>query len=245
MFRILAAASLGLAAVAVMPTAPAVAHDNWKSKLDDGERISPSWSSTGRFDSVTLAGSDTVTVTRGDRWQIRATGSPEVLAELRFLVEDGDLIVGRRHNRERIEGNARIEITAPSLDDVTLAGSGTMRVDAMSGGDIGATVAGSGNIDLSRVQASRLKATVAGSGTLRVAGQADNGSITIAGSGDIEGQSLRVQRASVTIAGSGNARFRADDTVSASIVGSGDAIVTGTTNCTQTRMGSGRLTCSR
>lgn len=245
MFRILAAASLGLAAIATLPSTAAIAHDSWKSKLDDGEPISQSWSATGRFDSVTLAGADTATVTRGDRWQIRATGSPEVLAELRFLVEDGELIVGRRYRRDQVDGVARIQITAPAIDDVTLAGSGSLSVDAMSGSEIGATVAGSGLIEVNRVQASELKATIAGSGDLRIAGQADDGKITIAGSGDIDGRSLRVQRASVTIAGSGDARFRADDSVSASIVGSGDAVVTGTTQCTQTRMGSGRLTCSR
>lgn len=245
MFRILAAASLGLAAVTTLPTASVTAHEGWKSKLDDGERISASWSQTGRFDSVTLAGSDTVTVTRGDRWQIRASGSPEVLAELRFLVEDGELTVGRKYRRDKVRGSARIEIITPSLEDVTLAGSGDMTIDTLNASEVGATVAGSGSIDVNRVRASQLNATIAGSGSLRMAGQANRGDITIAGSGGIDARSLTVQRANVSIAGSGDARFRANDSVSASIVGSGSAIVTGTTDCTQTRMGSGRLTCSR
>lgn len=245
MFRILAAATLGLATVTALPAASVTAHEGWRSKLDDGERITAGWSQTGRFDSVTLAGSDTVRVTRGDRWQIRASGSPQVLAELRFIVDDGALTVGRRYNRDRVRGTARIEITAPSLDDVTLAGSGTMHIDSLTGSEVQATVAGSGSVDLARVETSLLNATIAGSGTMRIAGRAEEGNITIAGSGDIDGQSLRVQRANVTIAGSGDARFRADHSASASIVGSGNAIVTGTTDCTQTRMGSGRLTCSR
>ncbi|WP_370033890.1 head GIN domain-containing protein [Qipengyuania mesophila] len=245
MFRILAAASLGLATIVALPAGSALAHEKWRSKLDDGQPISQDWARTGRFDSVILAGADNVTVTRGDRWQIRAIGSAEVLAELRFLVEDGKITVGRRHRHDRIEGTARIEIVAPAVEDVVLAGSGNLSVDAMNGSEIGATVAGSGTIEVNRVQASELKATIAGSGDLHIAGHADEGKITIAGSGDIDGRDLRVGRASVSIAGSGDARFRADGRVSASIIGSGGAVVTGTTDCSQTRMGSGRLTCSR
>ncbi|WP_370190314.1 head GIN domain-containing protein [Qipengyuania sp.] len=245
MFRILAAASLGLATIVALPADTAIAHGKWHSRLDDGQPISQDWARTGRFDSVVLAGADNLTVTRGDRWQIRASGSSEVLAELRFLVEDGKITIGRRHRHDRIDGTARIEIIAPAVEDVVLAGSGDLSVDAMNGEDIGATVAGSGTIDIRRVQASELKATIAGSGDLHIAGQADDGKITIAGSGDIHGRGLRVGRANVTIAGSGDARFHADGRVSASIVGSGGAVVTGTTDCSQTRMGSGRLTCTR
>lgn len=245
MFRILAAASLCLVATTSLPSTAALAHDRWHSKLDDGRTLSRDWAATDRFEGVTLAGPDSVTVTRGDRWRIRASGSPEVLAELRFLVEDGDLTVGRRHSRRHIEGTARIEITAPAVQDVVVAGSGALSIDALNGSEPGATVAGSGTIDVRSVRARTLKATVAGSGDLHIAGRAETGKITVAGSGDMDGRALHVEQASVTIAGSGDARFHADGHVSASIVGSGDAVVSGTTDCSQTRMGSGRLVCTR
>ncbi|UYH54532.1 DUF2807 domain-containing protein [Qipengyuania sp. SS22] len=245
MFRIIAACALGLAAVTTLPASPALADKSWRSNLDDAEPIPSSWAATGRFAQVTLAGSDEVVVTRGDRWQIRASGSPAVLAELRFEVEDGELLIGRRWRRTQVEGRARIEVIAPDVDAVTLAGSGTMRVDGMDSDEVDVTVAGSGTIDIARVSANRMSATIAGSGDLEVAGRADSGRITVAGSGDIDGRQLQLGRASVSIAGSGDARFRADGRVSASIVGSGNALVTGTNDCTQSRMGSGRLTCTR
>ncbi|MEX0343197.1 MAG: head GIN domain-containing protein [Erythrobacter sp.] len=245
MFRLLAACSLGLAALAAVPATQAHPGKEWRSTLDDGERISTSWSSTGRFESVTLASSDDVSVTRGERWSIRASGSPAVLAELRFRVKGDQLIIGRRWQREKVEGTARIEVTAPAVDGVTLAGSGNLSIDTLDAREVNATVAGSGTLEVGRIAARNLKATVAGSGDLRLAGQAGDGHIAIAGSGEVDGHRLRLATANVTIAGSGDARFNADDSVSASIVGSGDAVVTGTTDCTQTRMGSGRLTCSR
>jgi hypothetical protein len=245
MFRIIAACTLGLAAVTALPASPAMADKSWRSSLDDAEPIPTSWTATGRFAQLTLAGSDEVIVSRGDRWQIRASGSPAVIADLRFEVEDGDLLIGRRWRRTPAAGMARIEVIAPDVEAVTLAGSGMLRVDAMNGEEVDVTVAGSGTLDIGRVNATRLSATIAGSGDLEVAGRADRGRITIAGSGGIDGRQLQVGGASVSIAGSGDARFRAKGRVSASIVGSGHALVTGTTDCTQSRMGSGHLTCTR
>ena len=186
MFRIIAACTLGLAAVTALPASPAMADKSWRSSLDDAEPIPTSWTATGRFSQVTLAGSDEVIVTRGDRWQIRASGSPDVIADLRFEVENGNLLIGRRWRRTPVAGVARIEVIAPDVEGVTLAGSGMLRVDAMKGDEV-----------------------------------------------------------DVTVAGSGDARFRANGRVSASIGGSGHALVTGTTDCTQSRMGSGHLTCTR
>ncbi|MBO6767200.1 MAG: DUF2807 domain-containing protein [Erythrobacter sp.] len=245
MFRILAACSLGLAAATAMPAIHAHPQKEWRSSLDDGERISASWAATGRFEQVTLASRDNVAITRGDRWRVRASGSPDVLAELRFKIKDQQLIIGRRWREDPVDGIATIQVTAPSVDGVTLAGSGNLSIDRMDASEVGATLAGSGTIDVGRIATRQLAATVAGTGNLRLAGRAEDGAITIAGSGDIDGQQLRMGRATVSIAGSGDARFNADDSVSASIVGSGDAVVSGTTDCTQTRMGSGRLTCSR
>jgi len=245
MLRIIAACALGFAAITALPASTALAEKSGRSNLDDGEPIPSSWAATGRFSQITLAGRDEVVVTRGNRWQIRASGSPTVLAELRFEVQDGDLLIGRRWRRTPVEGRARIEVITPEVDAVTLAGSGTLRVDAMNSDEVDVTVAGSGTIDIARVDATRISATIAGSGDLEVAGQADSGRITISGSGGIDGRELRLGRASVSIAGSGDARLRADGRVSASIVGSGNALVTGTTDCTQTRMGSGRLICTR
>ena len=245
MFRIIAACTLGLAAVTALPASPAMADKSWRSSLDDAEPIPTSWTATGRFAQLPLAGSDEVIVSRGDRWQIRASGSPAVIADLRFEVEDGDLLIGRRWRRTPVAGMARIEVIAPDVEAVTLAGSGMLRVDAMNGEEVDVTVAGSGTLDIGRVDATRLSATIAGSGDLEVAGRADRGRITIAGSGGIDGRQLQVDGASVSIAGSGDARFRAKGRVSASIVGSGHALVTGTTACSQGRVGSGHRTCTR
>lgn len=246
MSRLLLAASLAAAAAIGLAAYPAWADGAQGSALDgDGKPFGSSWSETGRFDALTATGIDDVRLVASDRWRIRATGDARAVAQLRFLVENGKLIVGRiSQPRERF-GKTRIELTAPSLRAVTAAGSGAVDVERIAGPRASATVAGSGRTTVRRVEAERLIATVAGSGGLDLAGRSERAELTIAGSGWLAGEDFTAGAANVTVAGSGAARFRSPGKVRATIAGSGSVKVTGTTDCSQTRIGSGRLLCSR
>ena len=161
-----------------------------------------------------------------------------------LTIENGALTVGRRWRRSPLPGSARIEVTAPNVDAVTLAGSGTLAADGLNGDHTAATLAGSGRLELDRLSAGHFAATIAGSGDLVASGNARNARISIAGSGAIEARGLMLGNASLTIAGPGDARLSANGRVSANIAGGGSAEVMGTTDCQQTRTGSGHLTCS-
>lgn len=246
MSRILLAGSLAAAALAGLSALPAQADRYHRNTLDEkGRPFGANWADTGRFTTLTATGMDDVRLVSGQAWRIRATGDARALAQLRFLVEDGSLIVGRiSESRERF-GKAHIEITAPSLRSVTAAGSGAVDVERIAGERASATVAGSGRTTVRRVEAERLTATLAGSGGLDLAGRSDRADLTIAGSGRLAGDGFTAGSASVTVAGSGGARFRSPGPIRATIVGSGTVDVSGTTDCNQTRMGSGRLVCRR
>lgn len=246
MARVLFTGSLAAVALGAVAAFPAAADRSFSSRLDtDGKSFGTAWSGTARFDALTAAGIDDVRMTTGNRWRIRATGDARALAQLRFLVEDGALIVGRISGQRERYGKARIEVTAPSLRALTAAGSGAVEVERIGGTRASATVAGSGHATIQRVEAQRLNATVAGSGGLGLAGRSDRADVTIAGSGSLAADGFTAGSANVTVAGSGGARFRSPGEVRATIVGSGTVTVTGTTACHQTRMGSGRLLCSR
>lgn len=242
------------AAVAAMSALAAVAppslaqHRGYErvDRLDEaGKPFGASWTPVDRFDSITAASMDDVHVTTGPRWQIRASGDPRALRQLRFLVEKNGLIVGRISGPRERYAKVRIDITAPSLEGATTAGSGSLEVDRLSGPSASAVVAGSGQATIGSLATERFRATIAGSGGLRVAGTANSSSLTIAGSGSLVGNGFVTRRANVTVAGSGSAQFRATGPVRANLVGSGNVSVVGTTDCSQTRMGSGRLICRR
>lgn len=246
MSRLLFASSLAVATLGAIAAYPAAADRNFHSRLDEeGKPFGAAWSETARFDALTATGMDDVRMVSGDRWRIRATGDARAVAQLRFLVEKDALIVGRLSGPRERYGKTRIEVTAPSLRSITAAGSGTVDVERIGGDRASAIVAGSGRTTVHRVEADRLNATLAGSGGLGLTGRSDRADVTIAGSGSLAGDGFTTGSAVVTVAGSGGARFRSPGDVRATIAGSGTVTVSGTTACRQTRMGSGRLVCTR
>ncbi len=245
MLRLLVASSLCLATAIAIPSAPVEAGQTRYSLFEEkGQAVASTWTATNRFSALTLASGDSLTVQRGERWQIRANGSPAVLADLRFLVDDGEIVIGRRNLRGKHQsGTARITVTAPSLTGVTLAGSGDLAVEQLTGAAASVTLAGSGTLRIVHLQVDHLTSKIAGSGKLTVAGHAEDTRLAIAGSGDLSGEHLTVGDAKITIAGSGDARLHATGAIESTIVGSGNVYVTGTNDCSLTRKGSGRLIC--
>lgn len=246
MSRLLLAGSLAAAAFAVFSALPVQADRNHPDTLDEkGTPFGANWARTGRFDKLTATGMDDVRLVSGQEWRIRATGDARAVSQLRFLVDNETLIIGRTSKPRERFGKTQIEVIAPTLRAVTSAGSGAVDVERISGDRASATVAGSGRTTIRRVDAERLTATVAGSGGLDVAGRSQRADVTIAGSGRLVGDGFTAGSASVTVAGSGAARFRSTGPIRATILGSGSAEIVGTTDCAQTRMGSGRLICRR
>jgi hypothetical protein len=192
---------------------------------------------------LVLAGPDDVVVTRGDSLDIRVDGDDEAVADLRFTLDDDTLGIMRENDSWRsADGHAQVHVTLPRLEEVVLAGSGSIEADVLEG-EAEITVAGSGSTRIDRVEATSLDVTIAGSGTLVAAGRADSLELNVAGSGTARMDRLAVDNAEITIAGSGNAAFASDGTVEASIMGSGDVTVTGSARCSVNAMGSGTLNC--
>lgn len=193
--------------------------------------------------SLVLAGPDTVTVTEGSELKIEVSGDPAAVEALRFTLDDDTLGVMRKKGAGDLDGRATVAVTMPALEKIVLAGSGTIDAAKLSG-KVEVTIAGSGTVRTNAVAASSLEVTIAGSGTYRAAGTADSLDLTVAGSGSADMAGLKVDTADVTIAGSGSAGFSSDGTVDASVMGSGDVNVTGSAKCTIKSMGSGRLNCT-
>lgn len=245
MSRLLLTASLAATAALVAGFSPLIADRTHRSTLEEwGKPFGVNWADTGRFDALTATGMDDVRLVSGASWRIRASGDARALAQLRYMVEDGALIVGRIGKQQERYGKVSIDVTAPALRAVTSAGSGAVDVERIAGARASATVAGSGQTTVRRVEAERLTATVAGSGGLGITGRTGRADITLAGSGRMAGEGFTAGSANVTVAGSGTARFRSPGAVRATIVGSGSVTVSGTDDCSQTRMGSGRLLCT-
>lgn len=193
-------------------------------------------------EKLVLAGPDNVVVTEGSSLNIDVSGDREAVAALRFTLDDGTLGV-MRHNEARGQiGKATVHITMPGLNAVVLAGSGTIEAENMLG-NAEVTIAGSGTAKVDRIAAEKLDLTIAGSGNFEAAGTVKMIDLTIAGSGSGRMDELQAGGANISIVGSGSAEFSSSGNVDANIMGSGSVTVHGNATCTVHSMGSGKLRC--
>lgn len=201
----------------------------------------------GDFKEIESAGSYDVTVKTGSAPSVRAEGPADMLAKLRIEVKGDTLRISPDKSRNfhwGRSGNIRIAITVPELRAASIAGSGNIAVDKISGDSFKGNIAGSGELDLPSVNVKQAEFNIAGSGSAKVAGKAESAEYTIAGSGDLDGANLETKDATVNVAGSGDIRAKATGTVSGAVMGSGNVTITGGAKCDVKKMGSGSINCS-
>ena len=192
-------------------------------------------------DSVLLAGPDKVVITDGAKLAIDVAGDSGAAALVRFTLKDGTLGILREKGEGKV-GTAIVNVTMPAPKSLTIAGSGTIETEKMTGkADI--NVLGSGTIKIAELKADTADVNIAGSGDLAAAGTAGKMDLNVMGAGSADMAGLVVDNAEVTIAGSGDASFSSDGKVDASIMGSGSVRVIGRATCTVNSMGSGKLVC--
>ena len=105
--------------------------------------------------------------------------------------------------------------------DVTISGSGDIKLDNLKTEKVSATISGSGNIHLfGKQNAAELKAVISGSGNVKaIEFPADNVDVKIVGSGNCWVNSTK--NLVVKLAGSGNIVYRGNPSIDSSIAGSG------------------------
>ena len=203
----------------------------------------------GAFDRITVAGPYEVTVKTGGQPGVVAHGGEAILTETEIVVENGELTIGPKDKKSMRfnwgkASKVRVEVSAAALRGATIAGSGTVQIDRVAGGDFEGEVAGSGDLGIGQMDAGKVAMAIAGSGNVRAAGKARALDVSIAGSGDVDLSGLEVVAADVSIAGSGNVRARATGTAAVAIMGSGDVEISGGAKCNVSKQGSGDVRCS-
>lgn len=200
----------------------------------------------GAFEAIRAAGPHRVEVVTGRAPSVVASGDQATLDRLEVRVERGQLIIGERRGLPRFGRlqPATIRVTTQRLSDVSLAGSGDMRIDRVAGPSFTANLAGSGDLDLGGVESESLALSIAGSGDARGRGRCGTARYSISGSGNVRAGTLACEQLTIAISGSGNVEGRASRSATIAVNGSGNVTVTGGAQCTQAVRGSGRISCS-
>ncbi len=201
------------------------------------------------FDRIRVTGPFDVQVHVGGAPSARATGPQEAIDRL-SVEQNGNVLVvkplpgGWGGWPIGFHGKLVVEISTPSLNNATLAGSGNVAIDRVKGDQLDLALSGSGNLSVAAVDVARLAATMTGSGDLSVAGRAGQAKALLTGSGDLKGDQLATDVADVSLIGSGDLSIGARRNAKVNLAGSGDIRIAGPANCSITRTGSGDVHCA-
>ncbi len=239
--------ALGLiAAAAASGTAQAWSWSSNSERINGNGDIATEARDTGAFDGVATAGGFNIVIRQGSGNKVEVKADRNLLPYIETRVVDSGK--GRTLQVEPKKGfsintstNPSLTIEMPALRAVSVAGSGTVKVEAMKTAGVDAAIAGSGDIRFANLEAERLGMKVSGSGDIVAAGRCNSANVSIAGSGDVKAADLVTEEVKVTIAGSGDAQVNATKKLHVSIAGSGDVKYAGTPEITSSIAGSGKV----
>ena len=181
------------------------------------------------FDEISISLPAKVNFTVSDAYTCTVRVDENLMEYLDIKVKDHDLILKKQEKHKNTSLRATefvIDITAPSLENINLAGSGTLNVlSPLEGEEMEVNVAGSGDVFLNQtVTVQEIELNVAGSGDLVCKTLfADKMDANVAGSGDLKVVGGTVREAEAGVAGSGDIVLTCDiENLEANIAGSGD-----------------------
>lgn len=195
------------------------------------------------FHQVKVEGSMNVFLAQGPA-KAAVIEAEDNIAPLIELQEEGGRLIVRLKRSYSISTHKDVNVylTTPQVDDVSLSGSGDVKlVDKFNAAtDVKFSLSGSGNLK-GEINAPAVKASISGSGDMTLKGETKDVSLSIAGSGDFEGDELMAENADVKIAGSGDADVYASVKLDAKIAGSGNVNYKGTPEISSSVVGSGTV----
>ncbi len=194
----------------------------------DGNIVTRTYDVTA-FNEISTSLPATVNFTIADGYSCTVSVDENLFDYLDIRVKDNELLMGKRKDDKNKNLKATkfvIEVTAPSLEIINLAGSGTFNANSpLEAEKFEANVAGSGDIVFHKtVTTQKVDLNVAGSGDLACNELiSDELGCYIAGSGDLKVVSGQVRKAEAGVAGSGDIVLTCNiENLDANIVGSGD-----------------------
>ena len=201
---------------------------NTETVKGDGHVVTREYS-INRFNEIVCALPATVNFSVDDDYTCVVRVDENLFDYIDIKATDGELVLGQPKSKEGSYFNFNatefvINVTAPSADEITLAGSGDINIlSPLNEQKMEVAIAGSGNVVFKEeVDIDHLELSVAGSGDIRV----DEGLIrefeaNIAGSGDIVSHA-EVQEMEASVMGSGDITANVTGKLEYQIIGSGD-----------------------
>jgi len=184
---------------------------------------------------------------QGNTQSVEVKGKETTLGKLITEVSDRKLVIRYPNDAwfsKWNPGTVDVYVTMPQIDALVISGSGSI----VSEGKIEArildvTISGSGDIKLVDVKAEKVSATLSGSGNIHLFGTPNAAELkaTISGSGNVKAIEFPVDNIEVKIVGSGNCWVNAVKNLKVKLAGSGNVVYRGNPSVESSIAGSGTV----
>ena len=159
------------------------------------------------FDAVELAGSNQVTIRSGGEQSVVVHADDNLLDRVTTRVSNGTLVIGNEAGGFTTRNPIRVDVVVPSVNELTLSGSGT--------------------IDAAGIDVDELTVALSGSGAVSASGRAQRIDVELNGSGDVQLHDLVARDVRATMSGTGRIAVHATDSLEAAVPGTGSIVCTG------------------
>jgi carbon monoxide dehydrogenase subunit G/predicted small secreted protein len=215
---------LFLVAIVVISLSMLAASCGYRTVRGNGN-ITTSSRPEGNFSSVKSAGSFNIFFKQGEGNEIKIEADENLMKFIVTEIENGVLKIKTKNGINlRPSSEIRIYVTAPTVKEISIAGSGNIVADERIAvtNQLRLSIAGSGDIVLREVDAPKVEVHIAGSGKATAAGATRDSEIHISGSGDADFRNLKAENSDIHIAGSGNVWVFASLKLDVRVAGGGD-----------------------
>jgi hypothetical protein len=159
------------------------------------------------FTSLDLAGSNNISVRVGSKQSVVVHADDNPLRQVTTRVQAGRLVIGNTAGSFSAKSPMSVEVSVPSLEAVTLSGSGIVAITG--------------------INAPALTVTVPGSGVLQASGTTARLSVNLGGSGDAQLEQLVARDVHAVVGGSDQIMLTATNSLDAPVTGDGSILYSG------------------
>jgi len=215
--------------------------------------------------TIVLHGPIDLMVKQGATPSMAVIGEERLLPRVQTVQEGNTLTIALKESLFHLNRPLRVELTLPTLQQLTVHGSGDSVVGGFSGdklvlamhgsGDVRfdgayqhvhASLSGSGDLDLALANGEDVDLSMLGSGSVAASGQSKSLIAHLMGSGDLAAEKMQADAVAIDVLGSGDVNVYAKQSAVLDLKGSGDIDVHGNPPHRQVnRVGSGDVSWAK
>lgn len=121
-----------------------------------------------RFNRIDLLGAANAEIIQGSEFRVSIKSYENIVPLVKTTVSDGKLTVSTIKNINLANTTAEVQITCPTLQEVTLSGAGNMVISSFHQTNMKVSLNGAGNAKFSDSECDTVYATLSGAGNMHV-----------------------------------------------------------------------------